>query len=122
MYVYSVSNDTEIFILQVIIFGSGFEPSSGLIQEQRYRKFIYLSASLFKGSSLSHKYIEHGTYADVKNLITKCNLHDVLFGCAETAKRYQHTTHGAVRITSYLTRKLILCKYYELKYEIMSVV
>jgi len=31
-------NNINIFILQVTSFFSGLEPSSGLIQEQRYRK------------------------------------------------------------------------------------
>jgi len=64
--------------------------------------------------------------------ITKCKLHEVLFGttstsgttsackrCTETAMRYQKTTHEAVPIKMYLKRTLIIRKYRELKYEIM---
>jgi len=64
--------------------------------------------------------------------ITKCKLHEALFGttstsgktsackrCTETAMRYQHATHEAVRIKLHLTRKLTLRKYRELKCEIM---
>lgn len=64
--------------------------------------------------------------------ITKCKLHEVVFGtdntsgttsayirCTGSAMGYRHTTHEAVRIKLHLTRKLTLRKYRELKYEIM---
>jgi len=66
--------------------------------------------------------------------ITKCKLHVDISGTTstscmtsackrstETAMRYQHTTHEAVRIKLHLTRTLTLRKYRELKCEIILV-
>jgi hypothetical protein len=45
VYIYSMSvthNNIKIFISKATSFAFGFKPSSGLIQEQRYRKTLKL--------------------------------------------------------------------------------